>query len=86
MYCDRQWSKGEAVSRHGRARAQQGTATRRYALRHGMAGHAAQASARGLGVLLGCGLCTWCIQPVFDPFDSVLFLSQFLDIVREPDS
>ena len=23
--------------------------------------------ARGLGVLLGCGLCTWCTQPVFDP-------------------
>ena len=23
--------------------------------------------ARGLGVLLGYGLCTWCIQPVFDP-------------------
>ena len=21
----------------------------------------------GLGVLLGCGLCTWCTQPVFDP-------------------
>ena len=20
-----------------------------------------------LGVLLGCGLCTWCTQPVFDP-------------------
>ena len=25
------------------------------------------AGARGLGVLLGCGLCTWCTQPVFDP-------------------
>ena len=35
------------------------------ALRHGMAGHAARA--RDLGVMLGCGLCTWCIQPVFDP-------------------
>ena len=23
--------------------------------------------ARGLGVLLSCGLCTWCTQPVFDP-------------------
>ena len=23
--------------------------------------------ARGLGVLLGCWLCTWCTQPVFDP-------------------
>ena len=21
---------------------------------------------RGLGMLLGCGLCTWCTQPVFD--------------------
>ena len=23
--------------------------------------------ALGLGVLLGCGLCTWCTQPVFYP-------------------
>ena len=37
----------------------------------------------GLGVLLANGLCT---QPVLTRFDSVLFLSQFLDIVREPGS
>ena len=41
---------------------------------HGAQGHGTQARgtglaarARGLGVLLGCGLCTWCTQPVFDP-------------------
>ena len=39
-----------------------------------------------LGVLLASGLCTWCTQPVLSWFDSVLFLSQFLDIVREPGS
>ena len=42
--------------------------------------------ARGLGVLLGCGLCTWCTQPFLTRFDSVLFLSRFLDTVREPGS
>ena len=26
-----------------------------------------RACARRLGVLLGCGLCTWCTQPAFDP-------------------
>ena len=38
---------------------------------------------RGLGALLANGLCTWCTQPVLAQFDSVLFLSQFLDFVRE---
>ena len=44
--------------------AQQGAVTRRRALRHGMAGHAT----RALGARPGraAGLCTWCIQPVFD--------------------
>ena len=42
--------------------------------------------AHGLGVLLGCGLCTWCTQSVLTRFDSILFLSQILDIVREPGS
>ena len=32
------------------------------------------------------GLCTWCTQPVLARFDSVLFLSQFLDIIHEPGS
>ena len=32
------------------------------------------------------GLCTRCTQPILTRFDSVLFLSQFLDIVREPGS
>ena len=44
----------------------------------------------GLGVAWACcwasELCTWCTQPVLTRFDSVLFLSQFLDIVREPGS
>ena len=50
--------------------------------RQGLAGHAAGVLgargrgargarhghwARGLGVLLDCGLCTLCTQPVFDP-------------------
>ena len=32
----------------------------------GLPGSAAGAG-RGLGLLLGCGLCSWCTQPVFDP-------------------
>ena len=31
------------------------------------AGHARGVQVYGLGVLLGCGLCTWCTQLVFDP-------------------
>ena len=38
------------------------------------------------GARLGSKLCTRCTQPVLTRFDSVLFLSQFLDIVREPSS
>ena len=44
------------------------------ALRHGRQTHGACDRGarhgrweRGLGVLLGCGLCTWCTQPIFDP-------------------
>ena len=26
-----------------------------------------RAACAHLGMLLGCGLCTWCTQPIFDP-------------------
>ena len=77
MYCDRQWSKGEAVSRHGQARAQQGSATRRWALRRGTgAGRTAWACCWVVGYALGA------FSLFLTRFDSVLFLSQFLDIVH----
>ena len=47
---------------------------------------AVRAAMRGLSVLLGRGLCTRCTQPILTRFDSVLFLSQFLDIFRERGS
>ena len=33
----------------------------------GVGWRATRRSGRCLGVLLGCGLCTWCIQPIFNP-------------------
>ena len=42
--------------------------------------------ARGWACCWASRLCTRCPQPVLIRFDSVLFLSQFLDIVREPGS
>ena len=41
---------------------------------------------RGVGARAGYGLCTRCTRPLSIQFDSVLFLSRFLDIIREPDS
>ena len=49
----RHWSQTGAGARQARGALQ------------GRVGHAA--GARGLGVLLGCGLCTWSTQPFFDP-------------------
>ena len=52
---------GRDTLRHeARARDTGARGVRSRGARHGRWG-------RGLGVLLGCGLCTWCTQPVFDP-------------------
>ena len=53
--CVRSWALRHGTGRCDTARrgAQTGARHRRWA--------------RDLGVLLGCGLCTWCTQPVFDP-------------------
>ena len=44
-----------------------GAQSRRSGQRARLTGAGRAAGARGLGVLLGCGLCPWCTQPVFDP-------------------
>ena len=46
----------------------------------------AQAARRGLGMLLGVGCALGALSLFLTWFDSILFLSQFLDIVREPGS
>ena len=71
VYCDRQWSKDEVVSRHGQARAQLGTATRRWVLRHDQA-RAQQGAAtwhwargaRGKGARLGRAAGLWAVHLV----------------------
>ena len=72
------WARG-ALGTHDIGRAAQRGARAR--ARHGAA------QARGLGVLAGPAGCALGALSLFLTwFDSVLFLSQFLDIVREPGS
>ena len=78
--------------------AQAGRAGRRgRARRSGRAGRRRERGARGrgarhgrwardLGVLLGWGCALGTLSLFLTRFDSILFLSQFLDIVREPGS
>ena len=70
----RRWARRGAVGRAGA----QGRAGGRRTL--------ARAQARSLGARAGQGCALSALGLVLARFDSVLFLSRFLDIVREPGS
>ena len=79
----RAWgARGRAWGARGRARA----TGRGWALHAG--GKARQGGqARELGARAGLWVCTRCTRPVFGPIRlGIFFLSQFLNIVREPGS
>ena len=70
MYCDLKEGAREAVCiaiQTGRAAGTHSRASDRGAQVGARGAHGMQARrwARDLGVVLGCGLCTWCTQPVF---------------------
>ena len=79
LYCDTARPARSWALRHGAGRCDMARRTRSRALRHG-AGRAAWACCWAVG----CAPCAFSL--FLTRFDSVLFLSQFLDIVREPGS
>ena len=83
-------AQGRWARRDAGAGARQAGRRRRWGAGVGMLGRAAGRrggrAARALGARAGQGCALGALSLFLSRFDSILFLSQFLDIVREPGS